>query len=155
MRPHTLREMLHEFSIELSLGCEITVFFCASRKTANKILRLRRRLRYVHTSQLWHNVWIGLRTEEHLTLLLGGARSQLFRRRVPACTTASQFHEPWAARTFWMYFPSLTVICFNGVDECDNFVLQLTLYLDLDNLVNVSVVGESRLQLLWSDLPHR
>ena len=46
------------------------------------------------------------------------------------------------------------MICFDGVAERDNFILQLILYLDLDNLASVSVVAESLLQLPWSDLPH-
>ena len=46
------------------------------------------------------------------------------------------------------------MIGFDGVAERDKFILQLTLYLDLDNLANVAVVGESLLQLAWSDLPH-
>ena len=35
------------------------------------------------------------------------------------------------------------MICFGGVAERDNIILQLTLYLDLDNLANVSVVAGS------------
>ena len=46
------------------------------------------------------------------------------------------------------------MIGFDGVAERDNFILQLTLYLDLDNLANVAVVAESLLQHAWSDLPH-
>ena len=46
------------------------------------------------------------------------------------------------------------MICFDGVAERDNFILQLTLYHDLVNLANVVVVAESLLQHAWSDLPH-
>ena len=35
------------------------------------------------------------------------------------------------------------MIGFDGVAERDNFILQLTLNLDLDKLANVSVVAES------------
>ena len=40
-------------------------------------------------------------------------------------------------------FLALTMICFDGDAERDNFILQLTLYFDLDNLANVSVVADS------------
>ena len=46
------------------------------------------------------------------------------------------------------------MICFDGVAERDNFILQLTLSHDLVNLANVVVVAESLLPLALSDLLH-